>query len=378
MSLKLVSFHPSDNPNERKKFVALPWTIYQGDRTWVPPLRLQVLDDLDTKKNPYYRHADINLWNAYLDGKHVGRIAAIIDERHIEVHQENVGFFGFFECINNQQVADALFAAAGNWLKERGMEAVRGPANPSMNHTCGLQVDAFDLPPYIMMPQNHSYYMDLFEKAGLKKEKDLLAYPLVRAKGMPERLARIAKLVQRRNKIVFRSINLKDFKNEVARIKEIYNDAWEHNWGFVPWDDAEFEHMAKSMKDIIWPDYCIIGEQNGEPIGFAIALPDINQVLKSIPSGKLLPFGIFKLLMGVRPNSGKINRVRIVTLGVKKAYRNSGLASLVYHEFYDRAKRFGLEMGEASWVLEDNLQMRSLQEDVAAHYKTYRMYQKSI
>lgn len=377
--INLVSFHPADNRKELKRFIELPYQMHKADLNWVPPLRLQTLEDLDTKKNPFYRHADINLWNAYEDGRHVGRIAAIIDDRHNEVHKEKMGFFGFFECHNDQKIADSLFAAAGEWLKERGMQAVRGPVNPSMNHSCGLQVDAFDLRPFVMMTQNPPYYVDLVEKAGFTKAKDLYAYPLESKEGIPPRLERIAKLVQRRNKIKFRTLNMKKFNDEVAILKEIYNDAWEHNWGFVPWDDAEFDHMAKSLKDCVWPEYCLIGEaEDGEPIGFALGLPDINQIFQTIRSGRLLPAGIFKLLTGLRRKSGKINQARIVTLGVKKAYRNSGLASLVYLEMYSRAKELGFERGEAGWVLEDNQQMRSLQEDVAAHYKTYRMYQKPI
>ena len=383
MPIELKQFHPAGDKAELKRFVSLPFALHAQDPVWVPPLRLQVRDDLDTKKNPFYKHAEIALWNVYQDGKHVGRIAAVHDERHNEFHGDNLGFFGFFECIDDPSVAQRLFDAAESWVKKRGLSAIRGPANPSFNHPCGLQVSAFEREPYVMMPQNPPYYAGLLERLGYLKVKDLLAYEMqseLGGGGFPERMVKLADRVNRRNKIVYRPINMKRFKQDIQAIKDIYNSAWEKNWGFVPMDDAEFDHMAKSMKDVIWPEFCLIAEIEGEPIAFSVTLPDINQVLKTIPNGKLLPFGIFKLLLGIRPVKGKVTQARVITLGVKEKYRPTGVASLLFYETYRRSPALGVLRGEMSWILEDNVAMRGAAEMMGGGpaYKTYRVFEKSL
>lgn len=377
--IQLVAFAPAENKSERKRFIELAWAINAKDPAWVPPLRLTVEDALDTRKNPFYKHAQIQLWNAYRDGQHVGRIGAIVDARHNEFHHEQTGFWGFFECINDQEVANALFAKADAWLKEKGMRISRGPANPSLNHECGLVVNAFEESPYVMMTHNPQYYMGLIEKAGYAKAKDLYAFNMTPADFDP-RVVRIAEKVKARGKMEVRQINMKRFHEEVQLIREIYNAAWEKNWGFVPMDEEEFRHMAKSMKDVLWPEFCQIGFIAGKPVGFALSLPDINQVLKTIPNGKLLPFGIFKLLSGLKPSAKKINRVRVITLGVVPEWRASGLASVFYYEAYRQAKEMGLWGGEMSWILEDNRDMIAAIEAFAGKppYKTFRLYDKSI
>ena len=377
---KFVSFEPSENKKERKKFIQLAWDLNQKDPSWIPPLRLTIEDSLDTKKNPFYKHAKVRLWNAYKDGRQVGRISACVDTRHNEFHDEKVGFWGFLECANDPALSNALLKQAEIWFKEQGMQASRGPANPSFNHEVGTLINNFERAPYIMMTHNPAYHPELIEKAGYAKVKDLFAYELKTPPAFDERVVMLAERVKQKTDVKFRSINMKDFKNEIKLIQEVYNDAWEKNWGFVPMDDAEFGHMAKSLKDIIWPEFCQLAFVNGKPIGFALSLPDINQVLKEIPSGKLLPFGIFKLLSGLKPKAKKINRVRVITLGVKKAYRASGVASVFYYEAYKKAKELGLWGGECSWILEDNKEMVSAIEAFGRQppYKTYRIYQKSL
>lgn len=378
--LRLVEFEPSENRAERKRFIQLAWDINAKDPAWVPPLRLTVEDNLDTKKNPFYKHARIRCWNAYKNGKHVGRIAAVVDDRHNEFHKEQTGFWGFFECVNDAQVSAKLFAVAEDWIRKQGMKVSRGPANPSLNHEAGLVVNAFERAPYVMMTHNWPYYVDLVEKAGYAKAKDLLAFDMTPADFDP-RVMRIAEKVKARGKVEIRPINMKKFAEEVQIIREIYNGAWEKNWGFVPVDDAEFKHLAKSLKDVIWPEFCQIGFVNGKPIGFSLSLPDLNQVLKSIPSGKLLPFGIFKLLSGLRPKAKKIDRVRVITLGVIPEFRSSGLASVFYYEAYKAAKDMNLHgPSEMSWILEDNRDMISAIESFAGRpaYKTFRLYDKAL
>ena len=378
--IDLISFAPAENRRERKRFIELAWTINQKDPAWVPPLRLTVEDSLDTKKNPFYKHAQINLWNAYRGGEHVGRIAAIVDDRHNEFHGEKTGFWGFFECVNDQQVADTLFAAAQAWLKDRGMKVARGPANPSLNHECGLVVNAFERAPFVMMTHNPAYYVNLVEKAGYGKAKDLLAFTMTPDDFDP-RVMRIAEKVKTRGKIEMRPINMKRFHEEVQLIREIYNSAWEKNWGFVPMDDAEFKHMAKSMKDVLWPEFCQLGFVNGKPIGFALSLPNLNQLLKEIPDGRLLPFGFLKVLFGIKPSAKKIRSVRVITLGVVPEWRASGLASVFYAEAAKKARELDLlEESEMSWILEDNKDMIASIEAFSGKpaYKTFRLYDKTL
>lgn len=381
MTIELRQFHPADDRHALSQFVSLPFKLFGDDPNWVPPLRLQVLEDLDTRKNPFYRHADIILWNAFRDGKHVGRIAAVHDERHNEFHEENTGFFGFFECIDDQDVADALLNAASDWIKDRGLDNVRGPANPSFNHTVGLQVSAFDRKPYIMMTQNPAYYEKLLENYGFAKAKDLLAFEMMHRDGFPPRMLKLAERLKKKNKVTFRYIDMKHFDEEVKLIRDLYNAAWEKNWGFVPMDDAEFDHMAKSLKDVIWKEFCIIAEREGEPIGFALSLPDINQILVKNRNGRLIPTGLFRLLFGLRPRKkGSVNRVRVATLGVKPQYRTTGVANLLCLETFHSAPKMGVEGGELSWVLEDNKDMMNAAELMSGEgpYKRYRVYDKHL
>jgi hypothetical protein len=378
--LRLVEFEPSVNRKERKRFIDFAWKVNAKDPAWVPPLRMSVEDNLDTKKNPFYKHARIRCWNAYRGEEMIGRIAAIVDDRHNEFHGEKTGFWGFFECVNDPAASARLFWVAEDWLKTQGMEVARGPANPSLNHECGLVVNAFDREPYVMMTHNPPYYVDLVEKAGYGKAKDLLAFDMTPA-DFDQRVKRIAEKVKARGKLEIRPINMKRFHEEVGIIREIYNGAWEKNWGFVPMDEAEFKHMAKQLKDVVWPEFCQLGFVNGKPIGFSLSLPDLNQVLKGIPDGKLLPFGIFKLLSGLRPKAKKIDRVRVITLGVVPEWRSSGLASVFYYEAYKAANEMNLHgPSEMSWILEDNRDMISAIEAFSGRpaYKTFRLYDKAL
>jgi hypothetical protein len=380
MSLQLVDFEPSQNKKERKKFIELAWTMNKNDPHWVPPLRISVEDNLNTKGNPFYKHARIRCWNAYETGEHVGRIAAIVDDRHNEFHNEKTGFWGFFECRNDLATAKELFKVAEKWLKDQGMKLARGPANPSLNHECGLVINAFDRDPYIMMTHNPKYYVELVEKCGYGKVKDLLAFDMT-PKDFDPRVKKLAERVQKRNRVEIRNINMKNFQAEVQTIREIYNSAWEKNWGFVPMDEAEFKHMAKQLKDALWPEFCQLAFVDGKPIGFSLSLPDLNQLQKEIPSGKLLPFGIFKLLTGMKPSAKKIRRVRVITLGVVPEYRASGVASVFYHEAFKAAEKLELhEPSEMSWILEDNKDMIASIEAFSGRpaYKTFRLYDKSI
>jgi GNAT superfamily N-acetyltransferase len=370
----MVTVFPVRKAKDVKRFIKLLWLIYRGDPNWVPPIKMDRKQLMDVKRNPFYKHADVEFFLAYKNGKIVGRIAAIINRTHNEFHNEHIGHFGFFESINDPEVSAKLFEAVKLFFKARGISKMLGPMNPSTNDECGLLVDGFDFSPMVLMTYNPRYYLDLFEAEGLQKTKDLYAYFLEDKKVMSEKLVRVSEMVKKREDMTFRTLNMKDFRNEIQRIQEIYNDAWEKNWGFVPMNNEEFSYLAKQMKTIVVPELVIIAEKNSRPIGFALSLPDINIALKYNTKGTLLG-GVYQLFRRKK----EINQVRIITLGVVKDFRNSGAASVLFYETARRAIIKGYTKGEASWILEDNVMMnRSAEMLNATRYKTYRMYEKNF
>lgn len=340
----------------------------------MPPLRHSLTTLLDRDKHPFHHHAEVAYFIAERDGVAVGRIAAIINRLHNEFHNEQTGFFGFFECENDPDTARQLINAASAWLRDRGMERMRGPMNFSTNEECGLLVDGFETRPMIMMPHNPPYYARLMDAAGLEKCRDLLAYWLDDA-NPPERLVRGLERVLSRTGTTIRSFDMSRFDAEVAAIKEVYNSAWSQNWGFVPMTDAEFAHMAKDLKPVVDPDLCLIAEVDGNPIGFSLALPDLNEALKHLPNGKLLPFGIFRFLWEKR----RIRGMRVLTLGFKPGYQHQGIGPAFYVRTLQIGGSKGYTHGEASWILEDNWDMRRPLERMGGRaYKTYRIYETAL
>lgn len=364
------------------EFIGLPWMIYQGNEHWVPPLRIAVRDTLDVTKNPFFKHASMYAIIAQRDGKTVGRLIGVIDDNHNRHHDEKTAFFGFYECIDDQQLSDAMFEDVEKWARERGMTMMRGPMNPSTNHECGLLVEGFNDSPNVMMTYNPPYYAKLLEKRGYAKAKDLFAYDIDGRKvKFSDKLMAQAEKLKAGGRVTFRGINVKDFDREVERILEIYNDAWEKNWGFVPMEPEEFRHMAKDMKMIMDPNLLLVAEVMGEPAAFALTLPDVNQAMKKIHNGKLLPTGLLKLLWNTKgPGRRKtINRCRILTLGIKKKYREMGIGPLLYAEYLKRGPQNGYPVGEASWILEDNIPMnRALEHMCGQRTKVYRIYDRPI
>ncbi len=359
---------------ERKQFIDFEWKINANTPNWVSPLRMERADMLNPKKNPFFQHAEAELFLAKKDGEIVGRIAAIKNDNHNRFHNDKAGFWGFFESINDQQVANALFQAAADWLKGKGLDSMLGPMNPSTNDECGLLIKGFDTPPYIMMTHNPDYYPALVEGFGQTKAKDLYAWLLsteMALKNISEKMIRVAEKIKERHSITFRTANLKKLDQEVKLIKEIYNDAWSKNWGFVPFTDAEIDHLADQLKPIVDEDLLIIAEKGDEPIAFVLTIPNLNEILQKIPNGRLLPFGIFKLLFGMK----KIKTVRVITLGVKRKYQHLGLGAIFYIETIQRADKKGYTWGELSWILEDNHPMNSAIQTFGSElYKTYRIY----
>jgi hypothetical protein len=358
---------------DKNRFIKFPWQIYRNDRHWVPPLILERRDLLNRRANPFFEHARMKLLLAAgEDGAVLGRIAAIVNTRHIETHNEKAGFFGLFESIDDQAVADALFSGAAAYLRAEGMEIMRGPENLSVNDDIGLLVEGFDTPPMIMMPHNPPYYERLVEGFGCRKAMDLFAYHCdIREEAIAEGMQRGAEIMKRRrNKFTIRPLRMNDFAAELRRIHAIYTSAWEENWGAVAMTPAEFNHLAKALKMVIDPDLCLIAEVDGEPAGFSLALPDFNQVLRRL-NGRLLPFGLLKLLYYRR----RIDALRVVTMGVIKKFRGLGIDACFYHESFLRAKARGLWHAEMSWILENNEPMNRILRNIGFRlYKTYRLY----
>jgi GNAT superfamily N-acetyltransferase len=359
------------NRKALKQFIELPYSLYRGDPYWVPPLRIAVKELLDRGKHPFYLNAEAGFFLAFDDGRVVGRVAAIYDKAHNRSQEENAGFFGFFECVNDAAAAAALLEHARAWVRERGATVMRGPMNPSTNYECGMLVEGFDSDPVIMMTYNPRYYPALMERTGLRKAKDLYAYYSKTADVDTDKIMRVAGRAAGTNGFLIRPIDMKNFNADVERVWEVYNSAWSRNWGFVPMSREEFLQMGKEMKQVLKPELVLIGEVNGRMVGFALALPDVNQALKPA-GGRLFPTGLLKILYYQR----LIRKVRVLTLGVVEEYRTSGLAAGFYAALVRNARQLGYHDCEMSWILEDNVLMnRSLEMMGAKRYKTYRIYE---
>jgi GNAT superfamily N-acetyltransferase len=361
--------------SDTKKFIRFQWKIYEGNSAWVPPLLLDRKKLIDRKNNPFYKHSRMELFLAERDGDIVGRIGAIVNDNHNKEHNENIGFFGFFECFNDRQVANALFDAAGNWLRKQGVTAMRGPASPSVNDEYGLLVDGFDKSPAILMAYNPDYYQSLVESYGFAKQKDLYAWALDGDKVFKdEKFVRVSEALKARGSFTIRTLNMKEFDRDVKIIQELYTRGWERNWGEVPLTDDEFQYMAKDLKPVVNPGLVIIAELKGKAVGFAMTLPDLNMILKNNRKGYLLP-ALFRILTQKKT----INHCRIVILGVLPEYLSTGLGGLLFYETGRRGVASGYPYGEASWVLEDNVMMnrgaKLMNGEVS---KVYRIYQKPL
>jgi ribosomal protein S18 acetylase RimI-like enzyme len=326
-------------------------------------------------KHPFHKHAHVEHFLAVDEnGEMRGRISAIANHAHNEFWHDRVGFFGFFESENNQAVADALFDAAAASLKNQGLDTMRGPMSFSTNEECGLLVDGFDTPPAVMMTHNPPYYAQLVDNAGFIKAQDLLAYQMFEGQ-LSDRVRSIGKKLEERMDFKFRLFNTKDFKGEVERFKEIYNSAWEQNWGFVPMTDEEIDIMAEGLKMVLDPRLIQFAETpDGKAVGFILALPDLNVIFKKL-NGKLFPFGIIRLLL----NKHKVGRARVLAMGVLPEYRKKGIDTVLYMRAYEIGTSAGYAWGEFSWVLEDNELMNSAARSMGSHaYKTWRIYDRKI
>jgi GNAT superfamily N-acetyltransferase len=356
-------------------FIRMPFQLYKGDDKWVPPLVSAEHKMMDPKRNPFYEHSEAAHFMIEKDGRLVGRISAIDNKLHNEVQKEKTGFWGYFESENDPEISHALFEAAAGWLKKRGLTRMLGPANPSLNDPAGLLVDGFEWSPFVLMTYNPRYYPALVTKEGFTKAMDLLAYILPHQDLDRVRVERIAEIIRKRTKVSIRNVDLSKMESELKIITDIYNDAWQSNWGFCPMTEAEVRFTADDMKSILLPEFAYIAEIDGRPVGFAFALPDINRTLKKC-NGSLLPFGWYHFL---KSQLRKIPVVRIVALGVRKDLHSSGLGTLFYQKFFVEGLARGYTAAECSWILETNTLMNSpLQQMGAKVYKRYRMYEKTL
>lgn len=360
---------------QKRDFIRLPWSIYEGDPNWVPPLIMDMKTAFNRDKHPFYQHSDAVFFIAYRDGRAVGRIAAIDNTRHVEFHDERVGFFGFFECIDDADVAGALFEAAADWLRGRDLVAMRGPTSFSTNDITGFVIEGYDSPPVLLMPYNPRYYEPLLFRCGFERAKTMVAFEQL-SNQAPDYLVRAAKVVGKRTGVRLRPIDMKNFESELEVVQGIYRGAWEKNWGFVPMTEAEVAFMAKELKPAVDPDFVMIAElEDGTPVGFSLTMPDYNHALIHLRNGRLLPFGILKLLWYRR----SIDKVRIMALGLLEEYRGRGIDAMLYHNIFETGKSKGITCAEFSWVLEDNEAMRRPLDRLGGHvYKRYALYDKPL
>lgn len=377
MSSKVQIQPLTRRPRDVIRFLNVSYRIYRDDPHWVAPL-LMDLKKVFTEANPLFEHAEMQLWVARRDGQDIGRIAGILDHAYVRTQRDHAAFFGFFECANDADASRRLFQAVFDWARQRGTRRVLGPMNPTSNDECGLLVDGFDEPPVFMMTYNPRYYLDLVAAEGFHKAKDLLAFHIDIFKAPLDRLARIAEKTRKRHpELTFTPIRRATLTRDLAKVKEVYNAAWETNWGFVPMTDAEIDFMAARLKPLLVEGLIWIAETATEPVAFMLALPDYNEAIQPLRGRLLTPkiLGFVPFLLQKKYPK----RCRVVTLGVKEKYRNRGLEAVMLTEGFKTGFKVGFRDAEASWILEDNEMMcRLMQVFGGKPYKTYRLYEREV
>lgn len=331
-----------------------------------------------SKENPFFEHARMQLWVARANGRDVGRIAGIIDKTHQQIHKDGAVFLGFYECINDERVSKLLFDTVATWAKSNGGEQLLGPMNPSTNDECGLLVEGFETPPVFMMTYNPPYYIKHFEQAGFEKARDLLAYTVDVSACPLDRIYRIAEKTRKKHpELRFRPVLRKTLNSDLARIKQVYNEAWERNWGFVPMTDKEINYMAQRLKPLFVEGLVWLAETESAPVGFLLALPDYNQAFKPLRGKLLTPkiVGFLPYLLRFKiPDA-----CRVITLGIVEKYRNRGLEAVMLAEGFKAGIPMGIKKAEASWILEDNIMMCRVMEFFGGRvYKKYRLFKRSL
>ncbi len=365
---------------DREAFIRVPWAIYRDDPAWVPPLLMERRDHLNPKKNPFFQNAEARFWLALRDGRPVGRISAQVNRAHLERHNDATGHFGMLEAEDSAETFRALMQTAEDWLRSQGLERIAGPFNLSINEESGLLVEGFQHPPSLMMGHARPYYAARLEELGYRKIKDLICYHYDAGKDLPQAVAHVMRKTTTSQELAIRPLDMRRYEQDLAVIMDIFNDAWSENWGFIPMSQADIRHLAKELKPIVRPQSIAIAELRGEPVAMAIGLPNVNEAIADL-NGRLLPFGWAKLLWRLKFRTTKSARVPL--MGVRKAYHSSLLGAALAIAVIDRIraaqKALGVESGELSWILEDNLPMRRMIEQFGGEaYKTYRIYAREL
>jgi GNAT superfamily N-acetyltransferase len=363
---------PVKTRREKSQFFKFPWTLYRDDPNWIPPLRTNQLELLNYKRHPFYDDGEIQTFLALRDGKPCGRVAAIVNNSHNRQYKEKRGFFGFFESVDDQDVANALFDAARQWFAEREITQIRGPANPSMNYECGLLIDGFDSPPTFMMTYNPAYYANLIEGCGFEKVQDMYAFwgHADMIQNLDKKMQFIVDEAKRRFRVNVRTLDRSKFNADVRLFLDIYNRSLVGTWGFAPMSEGEIDHMSKSLKHLIVPEMTTAAEVDGEAVGAVFGLLDYNPRIKAI-DGRLFPFGFIRLLR----NKRALKRIRLISTNVVPEYQKWGIGLVLLNRLMPDALAYGIEEAEFSWVLESNhLSYATLKRGGAELTKTYRMY----
>ncbi len=368
-----------NSPKELSAFIKFPWRIYTNDPAWVPPLLIERKEFL-SRKHPFYEHGDSALFLARSGGEIVGRIMASDDPNYNALHGSNVGCFGLFESIDDPAVAAALFEAAADWLRRKGRDEIMGPIDYSTNYVCGLLIDGFQHPPMLLTSHNPPYYGALIERWGFEKIMDLYAWWFADPADAAVRLRRLANALKKRLEVVsFRPVNLRDIVADGRRIRDIYNEAWRNNWGYVPFTEKEFDYMTKELKPLVVPELAIIAEVAGQPVGFILAIPDINVALRHVKNGRLTTFGLPIGLAKILYYKGKTKTARLIALGVVPKFRRHGIAEMLVLRVIEEGMHKRGFTPELSLTLENNHMINRFLEAIgAARYKTYRIYRRAL
>jgi GNAT superfamily N-acetyltransferase len=370
----MVEIRPVASGRDLDRFLKLPFRLYRDDPNWVPPLLSDLENTLTPGRNPFWNHAERQLFLAMRDGAAVGRIAAIVDRNYNDYHQSKLAIFGYFEAENDAEVAGALLDAVAGHARTRGLMTIYGPANPAINDEVGMLVEPFNSPPMIKSSYNPAYYPRLIEEIGFTKVKDFYAFGMDADQPIPEKYERVVKLLRTRPEIEIRHPDVRDLKPSLDLIKQVYNDAWSRNWDFEPMNDDEIDDLARQLRPLIIPDFISMVMFQGEIAAMSIGLPDYNQVLRKM-NGRLFPFGWLTFLI----EKGRINQARLWTLGVLHKFRHQGFDALLYYESIMAARKHGFKRGELSMILEDNVPMiRPITNLGARIVKTYRVYQRPV
>ncbi|MFO8100526.1 MAG: hypothetical protein R6T83_13020 [Salinibacter sp.] len=374
-----VTIRPVEGRRDRRRFVDVPYDFYPGRYPqWVPPLRRTVKETLDPSENAFFEHGEMQLFLAEdASGAAVGRIAGIVNGMHLRTYDDNTGFFGFFECVDDYAVAEALLDAATDWVRGQGLTHIRGPANPSLNDTAGLLVDGFDREPSVLMPYNPPYHEDFLTRYGFERAMTMWAYYVHKKYCEFERLQRGVEIVKKRTPgLSVRTLAPDRFEDEARIIREIYNEAWAENWGFVPVTENEFLQLADEMEQIVDPEMVFFVEHKGTPVGFSIALPNVNQALRHVEDGRLFPLGLPKLLLNLYYS---VYECRMPLMGIRSDYQGKGLDSMLVLATIENGPPNGFDACEMSWVLDTNTRLKNHVEQLGGvKDKEYALFQKAL